>query len=179
MALQHLWATWRSDYVTSAVETRSSDTEAVVAGTAPRTLFERILAADGSDDDKHIVARGEHCFVLLNKFPYTSGHLLVLPNRGEANLEDLSEAEHDELWQLVTASVRAIKAAFGCDGVNVGVNLGAAAGCSQSDHLHVHCVPRWIGDANFIGVVAETRVLPVSLDQAHRQLRAVWAASPP
>lgn len=168
MALDHLWATWRSNYVTSVADSRAT------GDGVGRSLFERILAAEGSDDEKHIVVRGDSCFVLLNKFPYSSGHLLVLPNRAESDLEHLSAAEHAELWSLVTSSVVALKAAFRCDAVNVGVNLGAAAGGSQSDHLHVHCVPRWVGDANFIGVAAETRVLPVSLDEALASLRAVW-----
>ena len=168
MPLDHLWATWRSNYVTSSVESRSD------APADGRTLFERILAADGTDDEKHLLHRGRTCFVLLNKFPYTSGHLLVLPNRGVADLEALTADEHTELWTLVRSSVVALKAAFRCDAVNVGVNLGAAAGGSQSDHLHVHCVPRWTGDANFIGVAAETRVLPVSLDDALASLRVVF-----
>jgi len=168
MPLDHLWATWRSNYVTSIVDSRADD---VPAG---RSLFERILAADGTDDEKHLLHRGDTCFVLLNKFPYTSGHLLVLPNRAEPDLEGLTSIEHTELWSLVTASVRALKAAFRCDAVNVGINLGAAAGGSQSDHLHVHCVPRWTGDNNFIGVAAETRILPVSLDDALASLRVVW-----
>ena len=168
MPLSHLWATWRANYVTSSVESRSD------APADGRTLFERILAADGTDDEKHLLYRGRTCFVLLNKFPYTSGHLLVLPNRGVADLEALTADEHTELWTLVRSSVVALKAAFRCDAVNVGVNLGAAAGGSQSDHLHVHCVPRWTGDANFIGVAAETRVLPVSLDDALASLRVVF-----
>jgi len=168
MPLDHLWATWRANYVTSSVESRSD------APADGRTLFERILAADGTDDEKHLLHRGRTCFVLLNKFPYTSGHLLVLPNRGVADLEALTADEHTELWTLVRSSVVALKAAFRCDAVNVGVNLGAAAGGSQSDHLHVHCVPRWTGDANFIGVAAETRVLPVSLDDALASLRVVF-----
>ena len=172
MPLDHLWATWRSNYVTGVVDTRADD-DGSTAGER-RTLFERVLAAPGSDADKHLLHRGDTCFVLLNKFPYSSGHLLVLPNRGVANLEDLTADEHTELWSLVTRSVVALKAAFRCDAVNVGINLGAAAGGSQSDHLHVHCVPRWTGDANFIGVAAETRVLPVSLDEALGRLAAVW-----
>ena len=170
MPLEHLWATWRSNYVTSSIESRSDDPS------DGRTLFERILAAPGSDDDKHLLHRGEHCFVLLNKFPYTSGHLLVLPNRGVPDLEDLTPGEHAELWAFVTESVRCLKAALRCDAVNVGLNLGVAAGGSQADHLHVHCVPRWIGDANFVGVAAETRVLPISLDEVLVSLRAQWAS---
>ena len=110
--------------------------------------------------------RGEHCFALLNLYPYTAGHLMVLPRRAVSDLEGLTAEEHVELWTAVRDAVVALKAAFSCDAVNVGVNLGAAAGGSQSDHLHVHCVPRWQGDANFIAVAAETRVLPISLEEA-------------
>lgn len=174
MPLDHLWASWRSDYVNRVADSRlaASDDD----GPA-RSLFERILAADSSDREKGIVARGRRCFVLLNKFPYTSGHLMVLPVRAVAALHDLDEDEHDELWGLVRTAVKALGDAMSPDGVNVGLNLGAAAGGSQSDHLHVHCVPRWTGDANFISVAAETRVLPISLDQAWEQLRTVWPES--
>jgi ATP adenylyltransferase len=170
--LDHLWATWRSAYVTRVVDSRQLDE---VEG---RSLFERILAAADADGDEAagIVRRGVHCFVLLNRFPYTSGHLMVLPNRAVADLEDLAGEEFTELWATVRAAVVALKAALGCDAVNVGLNLGPAAGGSQSDHLHVHCVPRWSGDANFISVAAETRVLPVSLEEAGQRLRAAWPA---
>lgn len=171
MPLDHLWATWRSNYIGSVADSRLTPTPEEAAG---RSLFERILAAPGSDDDKHIVHRGVRCFVLLNKFPYTVGHLMVLPNHAVSELEELDEATFDELWSLARTSIVALKGAFGPDGVNVGVNLEAAAGGSQADHLHVHCVPRWIGDANFIAVVGETRVLPLSLDEAWSRLRAVW-----
>lgn len=174
MPLDHLWSTWRSNYVQGVADSRTN----VPAGEPDdgRSLFERILAAAAPDDETHIVIRGECCFVLLNRFPYTSGHLMVLPNRAVADLEALEPAEHDELWALVRDSVVALKAGFGCDAVNVGVNLGQAAGGSQSDHLHVHCVPRWTGDANFMTVAGETRVLPVSLDEAWERLRSNWPA---
>lgn len=168
MPLDHLWATWRSAYV------QGGSDRAALPPEDGRSLFERILAADAPEEESGIVRRGVHCFVLLNRYPYTSGHLMVLPNRAVADLEALTGAEHDELWALVRNAVVALKAALGCEAVNVGVNLGAAAGGSQSDHLHVHCVPRWVGDANFMTVAAETRVLPVPLDEAWRRLRAVW-----
>jgi ATP adenylyltransferase len=171
--LDHLWATWRSNYVGNISDSRQTPSADEARG---RSLFERILAAPGTDAEKHIVARGDHCFVLLNRYPYTSGHLMVLPLRAVADLADLTEDEHRELWDLVRDAVAAIRAAFSCDAVNVGINLGEAAGGSQSDHLHVHCVPRWIGDANFISVAAETRVLPVSLDEAWERLVAAWEA---
>jgi ATP adenylyltransferase len=101
---------------------------------------------------------------------------MVLPKRAVADLEDLTPAEHDELWATVRDAVTALKAGLSCDAVNVGLNLGAGAGGSQSDHLHVHCVPRWQGDANFISVTAETRVLPISLTEARDRLRAAWPA---
>jgi ATP adenylyltransferase len=91
-----------------------------------------------------------------------------------ADLEDLTSEEHTELWATVTDAVAALKAALRCDAVNVGLNLGQAAGGSQAEHLHVHCVPRWLGDANFISVTAETRVIPVSLEEVGERLRVAW-----
>jgi ATP adenylyltransferase len=171
--LDHLWATWRSAYVGQVVDSRTLPTPEEADG---RSLFERILAGadEEGDDAAGVLWRGPTCFALLNLYPYTAGHLMVLPRRAVAALEDLSDAEEAELWSGVRDAVVALKRALGCDGVNVGVNLGAAAGGSQSDHLHVHCVPRWAGDANFISVAAETRVLPISLGEAAERLRAAW-----
>ena len=177
MALEHLWATWRSDYVRSAgAESGGGATGAAGAG-EPGSLFERILAADEPEERTLIVRRGPTCFVLLNRFPYTSGHLMVLPNRAVADLAGLTGEEHAELWSTVTTAVTALRLAVDCDAVNVGLNLGRAAGGSQSDHLHVHCVPRWEGDANFMTVAAGTRVLPVSLEESWSRLREVWPAA--
>jgi len=171
--LDHLWATWRSAYVGRVVDSRTVPTPEDAAG---RSLFERILAGADEEGDEAagLVWRGRTCFALLNLYPYTAGHLMVLPNRAVADLEGLTPDEHTELWETVRDAVVALKTALECDGVNVGLNLGAAAGGSQSDHLHVHCVPRWLGDANFISVVSETRVLPVSLEEAARRIRAAW-----
>ena len=172
MALDHLWSTWRSNYVAGVSDSRSMN-----ASGGPDddgTLFERILRAPGADRDKLIVHRGPTCFVLLNRFPYTSGALMVLPNRGVAELESLSDIEHLELWETVRRAVVVLKAEFRPDGCNVGVNLGEAAGGSQSDHLHVHVVPRWIGDANFMTAAAETRTLPISLPEAWTRLVSRW-----
>jgi diadenosine tetraphosphate (Ap4A) HIT family hydrolase len=159
--------------VGQVVDTRLLPTPEEAAG---RSLFERVLAGadEEGDDEAGVVWRGATCFALINLYPYTAGHLMVLPQRAVADLEGLSADEHAELWTAVRDAVVALKAAFRCDGVNVGLNLGAAAGGSQSDHLHVHCVPRWAGDANFISVAAETRVLPVSLHEAAARIRAAW-----
>lgn len=173
MPLDHLWATWRSAYVGRIVDSRTLPT---LDDSAGRSLFERILAGadEEGDEEAGVLWRGATCFALLNLYPYTAGHLMVLPQRAVADLEDLTPEEHTELWEGVRSAVVALKAAFGCDAVNVGLNLGAAAGGSQSDHLHVHCVPRWEGDANFIAVAAETRVLPIGLLEAAERLRAAW-----
>ena len=175
MPLDHLWATWRSAYVRKVVDTRLLPSPEEADG---RTLFERILA--GADEEGDLAAgilhRGPTCFAILNAFPYTAGHLMVLPKRAVADLETLAAEEHDELWATVRDAVVALKAALQCDAVNVGLNLGPAAGGSQSDHLHVHCVPRWQGDANFIGVTAETRVLPLSLPEVGERIRVAWPA---
>ncbi len=175
MPQDHLWATWRSEYV-RGIEKPGDPGE----GGSPESgsLFERILNADVPESESFILRRESECYVVLNRFPYTSGHLMVLPNRAVADLEDLEPAEHEQLWSLVTDAVAALKAALHCDGVNVGLNLGRVAGGSQSDHLHVHVVPRWMGDANFMSVAAETRVLPVSLHDAWEAIRQAWPDGP-
>ena len=174
MPLDQLWATWRSLYVTGSPESRRALPGQGDA--ADLSLFERILIADAPDDETFILVRRAHCFAILNRFPYTSGHLMVLPNRAVPELEELGPEEFDELWEMVRDGVVALKAALGCAGVNIGVNLGRAAGGSQTDHLHVHCVPRWVGDANFMAVVGGSQVMPVALVDSWAALRASWPA---
>jgi diadenosine tetraphosphate (Ap4A) HIT family hydrolase len=191
MGLDHLWAGWRSTYIESIVDGRTTAPGATEAATGDATedatavryestpppagegsLFERILAM--ADDDAFIVHRGVTCAVLLNAYPYTSGHVLVLPNRAVADLSELSEAEHVELWSLVRDAVAAMRGAYRCEGVNVGVNLGGAAGAGVPDHLHVHVLPRWHGDTNFMTSVAQTRVMPEPLSTTWQKLTAAW-----
>lgn len=118
--------------------------------------------------------RGTTCFVIMNAFPYASGHLLILPYREVADLENLSAQEAQELWAVVTTGVQVVKSVYQPQGLNVGINLGPPAGGSVSQHLHVHVVPRWIGDANFMTAVANTRTLPEAIgDSAHR-IRTAW-----
>jgi len=139
-----------------------------------RSLFERILASGLADDQTHILWRGERCFAILNAYPYGSGHLMVLPQQAASELDALDDVTAHELWDGVRLAVRAIKAAYHPDGVNVGINLGAGAGAGVPDHLHVHCLPRWSGDTNFMTAVAETRVLPEPLEQSWAKLTAAW-----
>ena len=176
--LDRLWNGWRSHYVrgesNGAVDPRlSSDDEST------SSVFTQILNSGMSDEETHIVFRGRNVFAILNAFPYASGHVLILPYREVADLEDLSEEESIELWATVTDAVRAIKSSHRPHAMNVGINLGASAGGSISQHLHVHVVPRWEGDANFMTSVAETRTLPESLPDTARRIRLAWPARTP
>ncbi len=166
--VEHLWAGWRLPYL------ESDDQGGRVDVPSGMTLFEAILAAEVPDEESFIVWRGDTCFGLLNAFPYTSGHLMVLPKRGAAELEDLTSAESAELWAGVQSAVVAVKAAYSPQGVNVGINLGPGAGAGVPDHLHVHVVPRWHGDTNFMTAVANTRVLPETLVDSWHRLRDAW-----
>ena len=169
-ALARLWAGWRTAYI----QRISDDAAEIRPDGSGRSLFERIYASDLPEEDTHILWRGHSCFAVLNAFPYGSGHLMVLPQRAVPDLGDLTEAESTELWAGVQTAVAAIRAAYQPDGVNVGINLGAGAGAGVPDHLHVHCLPRWSGDTNFMTTVGETRVLPEPLSVSWRKLRDAW-----
>jgi ATP adenylyltransferase len=166
---ERLWNGWRSTYVSSIPPDRDEP--------ASGSIFTQILRSGLPDDETHIVHRGEHCFAILNAYPYGTGHTLILPYREVAELEGLEPVEAAELWATVTDAVRAVKAAYRPEGVNVGVNLGRPAGGSVSEHLHVHVVPRWTGDANFMTAVANTRTLPEPLVDTASKLRRAWPAS--
>lgn len=162
--LDRIWNGWRATYVNDLGAHAASD----------GSVFTQILRSGMTDLEAHIVHRGALTFALLNAFPYTSGHLMVLPYREVVDLEDLTAGEAGELWSTVTVAVTAVKAAYRPGGVNVGINLGRAAGGSVSEHLHVHVVPRWAGDGNFMTSVAETRTLPEPLSFSAAKLRAAW-----
>jgi ATP adenylyltransferase len=172
-SLDHLWAGWRSTYIETVTDGRDPTPHAGPPD-GDGSLFERILELD--DRAGYVVHRGPRCSVLLNAYPYTSGHVLVLPNRAAAELDELDADTFAELFFLVRQSVGAIRGAYRCEGVNVGLNLGAAAGAGVPEHLHVHCLPRWAGDTNFMTSVAETRVMPEPLDRSWDKLRAAWPA---
>ncbi|HET9444284.1 MAG TPA: HIT domain-containing protein [Acidimicrobiales bacterium] len=158
VGLDRLWAGWRSAYVSAGEP---------VAGHGC-TLC-RVL-----DEADAVVWRGRLTAVILNAYPYTSGHVMALPLRHVSELEDLSGEEASELWGAVGDAVRAVKAAYSPHGLNVGANLGRAAGAGLPTHLHLHVVPRWDGDTNFMTAVAQTRVLPESLDVTGDRLRNAW-----
>jgi diadenosine tetraphosphate (Ap4A) HIT family hydrolase len=160
----HLWAGWRSAYIASATAGDPDE---------PCVLC-RITAPDADDRAALVVWRGETAAAVLNAYPYTSGHLMVLPTRHVADLEALVPQEAAELWDGVRRAVVAIKAAYRPGGLNVGANLGRPAGAGVPGHLHVHALPRWDGDTNFMTSVASTRVLPEPLDESWEKLRAAW-----
>jgi ATP adenylyltransferase len=166
-AMDRIWAGWRSTYVAAAGN-------GALAGEG--SLFRRILDSGLPDAETHVVWRGEHTFAILNAFPYTCGHVLLMPYREVPELEDLAPGESSELWAAVRDAVVAVKAAYRPQGINVGLNLGEAAGAGIPSHLHVHVLPRWSADSNFMTAVAEARVLPESLDDAWAKLRAAWPA---
>lgn len=183
MTLEQLWNGWRSAYVRGeevrgeevrGEEGRAARSASGTIGAASGSVFTRILSSGLDDIETHIVHRGSSVFAILNAFPYASGHLMVLPYREIAHLEDLTAAESAELWATVTDAVSAVKRSHRPDALNVGINLGASAGGSISEHLHVHVVPRWEGDSNFMTSVANTRTLPEPLVETAARIRDAW-----
>ncbi|HUQ40771.1 MAG TPA: HIT domain-containing protein [Acidimicrobiales bacterium] len=159
MPLERLWAGWRGDYITSPQDTGGC-------------VLCRVLEA--SDDEGNVVWRGKFTAAILNAYPYTSGHVMVLPLRHAGEPEGLAGEESTELWQALTRAIRAVKGAYGPDGLNVGANLGKIAGAGVPGHFHLHVLPRWEGDTNFMTTVAEARVLPEPLSTTLAKLRAAW-----
>jgi ATP adenylyltransferase len=156
--MERLWAPWRLSYVT---------------GERPEgCVFCNHLKL--SDEDALIVHRGERAYVVLNLYPFGSGHLMIVPTRHVAAPRDLEAEERSELWELLDRSLEAIESALGAQGHNVGFNLGAAAGAGIADHLHMHVVPRWSGDYNFMPVLADIRVMPQYLAETRAALVAAW-----
>ncbi len=163
--LDRLWAGWRAVYLEKVT------TEPPPSG-VDNCLFERLAAEP--DTDALVLARNEHAFAVMNAYPYTSGHLMVVPLRHEATLAGLSRDEAGAVMTLVQDANVAVTAAFRPDGINVGANIGRAGGAGVPDHVHVHVLPRWAGDTNFMTTVAETRVLPESLGVSYERLAAHW-----
>jgi ATP adenylyltransferase len=157
---RQLWAPWRLAYVQQA-------------GAQDECIFCRAAAAK-PEDERLVVHRGVEAFVLLNRFPYASGHLMVAPVRHIAELSDLDGAEAAEVHDLTVRAVAALRIVYAPEGFNVGWNLGAAAGGSISGHLHQHVVPRWNGDTNFMPVLADIKVLPEHLDTTCELLAQAW-----
>ena len=165
--LQRLWTPHRMSYLLGAPEAGGS------AG-----LSEPFSEIPGLPDEEGlVVARGDLVYAVLNLYPYNPGHLMVVPYRRVADLEDLTDAETAELMAFTQQAIRVIKSVSHPDGFNVGLNLGKSAGGSLADHLHMHVVPRWAGDANFITVVGQTKMIPQLLQDTRALLADAWAGS--
>jgi len=144
------------------------------AGQADSCVFCRILASAEPAESTYVVRRDGPCAVVLNAYPYTSGHLMVMPVRHVGELEKLHDDESAAVWREVADAVRALKTAYSPDGLNVGANLGRSAGAGVPGHFHMHCVPRWNGDTNFMTTLAETRMLPEALPATFAKIRNAW-----
>ena len=159
--MEHLWTPWRLAYVTGAS-----------AGVGECVFCE---AQERQDEEALIVHRGPTCFVILNKYPYNNGHVMIVPKRHVGRLAELHADELAEFAQLTQQAERVLTDAYDPHGFNMGLNLGKPAGAGVLYHLHMHVVPRWNGDTNFMTVVGETRVLPEELHQAGARVRAGFA----
>src|SRR5579883_10302 len=148
--MDYLWTPWRYQYVTSS-------------GKPDRCV---LCAAGESTDDREslVVYRGETAYVILNRYPYTSGHVMIVPYVHVSTLQDLSDETVAEMARLAKLTERHLRALYHPDGLNIGMNLGKSAGAGIAEHLHLHALPRWTGDTNFMTVVGETRVMPEELD---------------
>jgi ATP adenylyltransferase len=156
--MEHLWTPWRSAYV-----------EGKARPPAGHCIF--CDAVQGSDEESYILHRGRFNFVLLNRFPYASGHLMIAPFEHVSRLSQTDPASSLEMMEFTRASERILEAVYHPAGLNLGMNLGQAAGAGIAEHIHMHVLPRWIGDTNFMAVVGETRVMPESLEQTYTKLR--------
>jgi ATP adenylyltransferase len=160
--MERLWSPWRYRYVSTVT---------------PRDECVFCAKQRASNDEENLVLiRGEHNFVLLNLYPYTTGHLMVVPYAHVAALDELDEAATNEMMALTRRSVAALNAVYHPQGMNLGMNIGECAGAGIAGHLHMHVLPRWAGDANFMTTVAGTRVMPEELSESWRKLRAAFAA---
>ncbi|HYV07291.1 MAG TPA: HIT domain-containing protein [Blastocatellia bacterium] len=155
--MEHLWSPWRYKYISS-----------IESGIG--CVFCRVRE-HGTDPDNLIVHRGQKNFIILNLFPYTSGHLMIVPYEHIAWLADTDLATTAEMMELAKRAQTALQSEYHPDGFNIGMNIGQSAGAGVADHLHLHVVPRWTGDANFVSVIGETRVLPEALETTYEKLR--------
>jgi len=159
--MNHLFATWRMNYVTAPKH------EGCIFCDFP---------TEERDKERYIVYRGTMCFAILNIYPYNPGHMMVAPYRHTNLYETLTSEEHADMSRLTAKVICTLKRAMAPDGFNIGMNLGKTAGAGFADHLHLHIVPRWNGDSNFMPVVADTRVVPESLDATYNKLKECWGA---
>jgi ATP adenylyltransferase len=156
--MKTIWAPWRMDYIHEKKE------EGCIFCKKP---------LEKKDEKNLILYRGKRAFVVMNKFPYNNGHLMIVPKRHCTDLEELNINEFQELFDVMKISTQALKASLSPHGFNIGFNIGKAGGAGK-DHLHLHVVPRWMGDTNFMPTLAETKIIPETLNETYRKLRSVF-----
>ena len=161
--MDRLWSPWRAKYVASGIDSQS-----------PSCVFCRLAEDSKNDESNLVVFRGIHNFVALNLYPYITGHLLIVPYQHLAELDSAAKEITDELMDLTKRSETALRKVYSPAGFNVGMNLGGAAGAGIVDHIHLHILPRWPGDTNFMTTVAESRVIPESLETTYSKLRSTF-----
>jgi ATP adenylyltransferase len=162
--MEYLWTPWRSTYMKAK-------------NVRPDCVF-CVAARDESEEEKTLVVyRGERCFIILNRYPYTTGHLMVVPYEHMSKLTDADEETAAELMRLVRRAEHALEDVYRPDGLNLGMNIGTAAGAGIAQHIHMHVLPRWSGDANFMTTIGNARIIPEALDETYRKMKAKLAGS--
>jgi ATP adenylyltransferase len=189
--MDRLWTPWRYNYITRVDPEARTGVPAPLAAWPPTAaddkhcVFCNMIAAvdyaiahgmprDEAEKTVHLVHRGLHCFVCLNAYPYSTGHVMIVPYRHLSSLAAVPADDANELMQLAQRTEVVLRDAYKPGGLNMGLNLGEAAGAGIADHIHLHVLPRWIGDTNFMTVTAETRVLPETLDVSWGKLRPLF-----
>lgn len=162
--MEHLWTPWRSTYISGRTESQGC-------------IFCSAAQDPSRDAETFVVYRGAHTFVILNRFPYTTGHLMIAPYQHVSRLSAATDVAASEMMHLARRSEQLLEAVYRPDGINIGMNLGDAAGAGIAQHIHLHVLPRWTGDANFMTTVAHTRVMPEALDQTFAKLRGAFTQS--
>ena len=157
--MKRLWSPWRLEYILSEKS-------------AGCIFCEKI--AENNDQANYILHRGEKCYVMLNLYPYNNGHLMVIPYQHVPSPEQLEEDVLTEMMLMVSKGLQALRRAMNPDGFNVGINVGKAAGAGLEEHVHIHVVPRWKADTNFMPVFSHTRVIPELMDDTYQKLKAAW-----
>jgi ATP adenylyltransferase len=154
--MEQIWAPWRITYI------QMKKPDGCILCEKPE---------ENSDTENYILYRGDKNFVIMNSYPYNPGHLMIAPYRHVANLDELTDDELGEHFQVVSRSLKLLRAIFHPQGFNIGVNIGKVAGAGIDDHIHTHVVPRWQGDTNFMPVIADTRVMPEALSETYERLK--------
>lgn len=160
--MSHLWSPWRMDYITNQSQSDQCP------------FCQALVLDDKADEGALIVFRGKDAFVMLNRYPYTSGHLMVLPYLHEEKLAELHQETRAEMMELIQRACAVLEDIYHPEGYNVGLNLGAAAGAGLPRHLHWHIVPRWKGDTNYMTTVGGVRVIPEALEDTYQKIKSHW-----